>query len=315
MEQPREALFSRFGIGPAALLGSGGESEVYGLDQARVLRLYKPGVALAYIARRHGFYAWLHQQRPPFEVPRVLEQGTLDGCIYTVERRMGGRAFAAVLPGLRGADRQCALTSYLDVAAQIGTLSFPDRRFGELLAGAEQLQRDSWPQFVWDRLQQTYRASRRDVEADVPGVDAVLAHVAAELQSLEGFRQKSLVHGDYFPGNVYIDDQLSICGVGDFGYTTVVGDPRLDLAGAVAYLEVADGYLPEDTAFLMKCVEQRYGRAMRRWLALYRLYGSFYFSTCKTDDPPTYAWCIGNLRSWLQATERRHPSRRPAPPD
>jgi aminoglycoside phosphotransferase (APT) family kinase protein len=122
----------------------------------------------------------------------------------------------------------------------------------------------------------------------------------AELRALEGFQEKCLVHGDYFPGNVFVDDRLTICGVGDFGYTTVVGDSRMDLAGAVVYLEVVDGYRPDDTAFLTRLVEERYGRDMLRWIDFYRLYYSFYFSRCKVDDPRTYEWCIGNLRSWLQ---------------
>src|SRR5262249_46267390 len=160
------------------------------------------------------------------------------GRSYTIERRMPGRVFASMLPALEGADRERALASYLHVAAQIGATRFPNRPFGELLVAGEPLQRDSWAQFLWDRLQQTYRLSRPDVEQDVPGVDMVLAHVRAQLEALDGFRGRRLVHGDYFPGNVYIDDDLAISGVGDFGYTTVVGDPRMDIAGAVVFLEV-----------------------------------------------------------------------------
>ncbi len=294
-------MINVFHLNPRDLLGKGGESEVYALDDARVIRLYKPQTSLAYIERRHAFYAQLHAQRPPFEIPLILESGTLNDRIYTVEQRMCGRAFTDVLPALEGAGRQRALASYLDVAAQIGTIEFTDRPFGELLTTGEPLQRTAWPQFVWDRLQQTYRLSRADVEQDVPGVDAVLAYMRAELGTLESFQEKCLVHGDYFPGNVYINDQCDICGVGDFGYTSVVGDPRMDLAGAVGYLELVDGYQLDDTPFLMQLVEKRHGTEMVRWLDFYRLYCSFYFSTCKVDDLRTYAWCIRNLRSWLQA--------------
>ena len=294
------SMIDRFHITPADLLGKGGESEVYALDDARVLRIYKPQVPVDYVERRQAFYALLHEQRPPFELPLVLERGTAGDRVYTVERRMCGHDFAGVLPALEGGDRRRALTSYLQVAEQLGAIQFPARPFGELLTAGAPLQRDSWAQFLWDRLQQTYRFSRADVEQDVPGVDAILAHMRAELRALEGFQEKRLVHGDYFPGNVFVDDRLTICGVGDFGYTTVVGDSRMDLAGAVVYLEVVDGYRPDDSAFLMRLVEERYGRDMLRWIDFYRLYYSFYFSRCKVDDPRTYEWCIGNLRSWLQ---------------
>jgi putative membrane protein len=105
-----------------------------------------------------------------------------------------------------------------------------------------------------------------------------------------------LVHGDYFPGNVFIDDDLTISGVGDFSGLTIIGDPRMDLAGAVAYVEVVDSYRPDDTAFLLRLVTERHGEAILPILALYRLYYSLFFTVCKADDPEFYAWCIENLR-------------------
>ncbi|HWQ12486.1 MAG TPA: aminoglycoside phosphotransferase family protein [Roseiflexaceae bacterium] len=286
-----------FNVTAAALLGQGGESEVYALDGGRVLRVYKHGAPVAYLERRRAFYALLRERRPPFEVPDVLEAGTAGDRYYTVERRMAGRDFAAVLPGLEGAERERALASYLHIAGQIGALSFPERPFGEILAPGEPLQRDSWPAYLWDRLQRTLAHSRPDLEQDVPRLEALLAHVRYELRALEGFAERRLVHGDYFPGNVYIDDDLRVCGVGDFGYTTVVGDPRMDLAGAVVFLEVVDGYRPEDTPFLVRLLAEQHGPGIAPWVALYRLYYALYFSGCKLDDPYTYAWCVRSLQA------------------
>lgn len=288
-------MFGRFDVAPTDLLGAGGESEVYALDDARVLRIYKPGVRAEYVERRRGFYDLLAARRPPFELPVVLEGGRLGDRLYTVERRMPGRVFAEVLPTLRGADRERALASYLSVAEKIGEVCLPDRPFGEIMTADEPVQRDSWPEFLWERLQQSYRLSQPDLERDVPDIGVALALVRSELRGLEGFAERRLVHGDYFPGNVYVDDELEIRGVGDFGYSTVVGDPRLDLAGAIAFLEVVDGHRPEDTAFVTRLARERHETDIVRWLDLYRLYYSFYFSTCKVDDPPTYAWCVRNL--------------------
>jgi putative membrane protein len=288
-------MVQRFNVTPAGLLGRGGESEVYALDAGRVLRIYKAGAPEDYIARRTEFYAALQARQPPFELPDVLESGVIEGRRYTIERRMRGSDFAAVLPSLSGADRERALTSYLRTAGLIGTLTFPEQPFGELLAPGEPLQHVSWPAFLWERMQQTFSRSRTHLVRDVPRIDAVVQHVRAELAALEGIAQRSLVHGDYFPGNCYIDAALDVYGVGDFGYTTVVGDARMDLAGAVAYLEVVDGYRPEDTPFLMRLLAEWYGGDIARWIDLYRLYYSFYFSDCIATDPRTYAWCVHNL--------------------
>lgn len=290
-------MFADFSITPEDLLGQGGEAEVYALDSARVLRIYKAGAPIAYIERRHAFYAELGKRQPPFELPEVFDTGMAEGRYYTIERRMTGQAFAAVYPKLTGSEREQALTSYLDTVEQIGMLEFPNGSYGEILAPAEPLQRDTWQEFVWDRIQQTLAASRGDLEQDLPELEDVIEHFRSELAALET-SEKRLIHGDYFPGNCYIDDRLNVCGVGDFGYTTVIGDPRLDLAGAVAYLEVAGGYDPEDTNFLMRLLVERYSTGITRWINFYRLYCAFYFSVCKHDDPITYAWSLRNLGSF-----------------
>lgn len=295
------SLLHHFHLDTTSLLGKGGESEVYALDSSRVLRIYKAGMPEHYIQQRRAFYTFLDQQHPPFELPVVLDQGSIDDRSFTIERRMRGRDFAQVLPGLTNGDRRHALASYLAVAAHIGTIQYPMQPFGELLS-ADLLQRDTWPQFLWDRLQHTFQTSRTDVERDVPQIDRVLAYMRSELHDLDRFGEKCLVHGDYFPANVFIDDTLTVCGVGDFGYTTVVGDARMDLAGAIAFLEVVDGYQPHDTVFLMQTAVARHGAEVVRWITFYRLYYSFYFSHCKADDPKTYAWCIRNFQSWLDAT-------------
>jgi aminoglycoside phosphotransferase (APT) family kinase protein len=135
-----------------------------------------------------------------------------------------------------------------------------------------------------------------DLAADVPGIDALLTRFRGELRALEGFGERRLVHGDYFPGNCYIDETLAVCGVGDFGYTTVAGDPLLDTAGAIFYLEVSDGYREQDTPLLLALAAARHGREAMRQIDLYRRYCALYFSVCKRDDPRTYAWSVRHIR-------------------
>lgn len=284
-------------VSSADLLGSGGESEVYALDSTRILRVYHSHLPVAYLEQRHAFYAQLHAHHPPFEIPHVLDTGYINGRFYTVERRMNGRDFNKVLPTLTGSARAKALASFLRVAQLIGTIQFPDRPFGELLAMREPLCRDGWSQFLWDRMQRTLHTSRADVEQDIPYLASILQYLHEELRLFGGFTDKCLVHGDYFPGNVFIDDELNICGVGDFGYTTVIGDPRMDVAGAIVFLELTESHSPDDTALLLDLATAHYGSEIARVIHFYRLYYSIYFSYCKDSDRKTYDWCISNLAS------------------
>ena len=122
-------ILQQLGIAPIALLGRGGESSVYALDQTRVLRVYGRGASLDYLLARSSFYTQLAARHPPFATPLVLDHGVIDEYPYTIEQRMHGHDFAHILPQLTGRDREHALINYLNVSAQIGTIEFPELPF------------------------------------------------------------------------------------------------------------------------------------------------------------------------------------------
>jgi aminoglycoside phosphotransferase (APT) family kinase protein len=285
-------------------LGVGGESRVYALGKDQVLRIYHRGdsedndsnTPWDYVDKRRAFYEELSQHHLSIALPEVLSVNSWVGHIYTVEKRMPGQDFAKVLPTLRGADRAKALTSYLDVAAQLGTVRFPDRPFGELLVTDQPVQCERWSDYLRTRLQNNLAGGRTDLEQDVPDLDVVLAMIEDKLSLFDDYQEKCLVHGDYYPINLFIDDTYQICGVGDFGYTTLVGDRRMDLAGALLFIEVLPDYCADDSAFLQQQLTERWGDSMLEIVDFYRLYYSIFFSGCKADDPATYWWCVGNLR-------------------
>jgi len=293
---PDAPLLRRFGVTPADLLGRGGESDVYALDAGRVLRVYG-GDDLGYLARRKAFYDWLRGQGLPFATPEVWDVGREGEHLYALERRMAGRDFAQVLSTLDGADRARAMASYLKVAGQIGRVTLPGQPFGELVTPDAPLQAATWEEYLAQRMERILAESYPYLAEDVPDVAGVLAEVERRLAQVAGWQDKRLVHGDYFPGNVFIDADLTVCGVGDFGYSTLAGDPRLDLAGALAFVEVVDGYRPEDSVWLRRELAAHWGAEMLTVAESYRLYYAIYFSRCKVDDPRTYRWCVGALRA------------------
>jgi aminoglycoside phosphotransferase (APT) family kinase protein len=288
-------ILNRFGLFDSDLLGKGSESRVYSLDKEHVLRIYNSNMAWEYVEARRIFYESLAKEELPFAVPEILTVGAWVGHIYTVEKRMPGRDFEQVLVTLRGAERAKALTSYLEVAAALGAVRFPDKPYGELIR-PDRLQKQSWQAYLAARMEETLASSRIDLEQDVPHLDTVLKWIDKQLSLLGAEPPKSLVHGDYFPANVFVDDEFQISGVGDFSYATVAGDPRMDLAGAILFMETTRDYCRNDTRFLRRQVEQRWGRELLEVVDVYRLYYSIFFSGCKADDPVTYYWCVGNLR-------------------
>ncbi len=158
---------------------------------------------------------------------------------------------------LEGADRAKALTSFVDAAVLLGRVTFDDHPYGELLKNDNAIYRASWGEYLRARLQVALGTGRAALTQDVPDLDRVVAHLVDEFARLEPMTRKGLVHGDYFAGNVFIDDDLNICGVGDFGYSTLVGDPRMDLARDCGLLGCAHRSHPASSNSRRLCLFDR----------------------------------------------------------
>lgn len=294
----RRALLRRFGLDDGALLGEGGESWVYALDGARVLRVSKGGDRRADLERLRRFYRSLPPR--PFALPDIheidVERGGGDmGVSYSVEARIAGAPLSERLPSLGRRERERALAHYLDATESLGEIELPDARYGQLLAAAPRTA-PSWQAFLTDTVE---RAARDNgIDADLPRLDAEVARTLAEVGALPD-PPRALVHGDLFPGNVLVADDLTVTGVLDFSPHTVVGDPRMDLAGALAFLEVTPGYREDDSATLHALLLRRHGVELDPILRLYRRFHAFYFSFAR-DDVPLYRWCVAVLRGELE---------------
>ncbi len=276
---PEEALRA-FGLGPDALLGEGGEAQVYALNGSRVLRVHRPGTSRAAVERRAELYAELGRGRNavPFELPEVLETEARDDWIVSVERRLPGRAMCDVLREARGDRREALLDAYLTAADRIGDLPLPRPWFGDLLAADP----------IHTPTQRDYLEARaaRSLARAGPGFDAVDA--AALARALPEPARGDLVHMDFFPGNVLVDGD-GISAVLDFGPVTLIGDRRLDPLGAAIYLAPAmsPAATDADRAFAGRWLAEHglaaYRDAAERWLAA--------FWAWAVDDTRLHSWC------------------------
>ncbi len=293
-----DAVLRRFGVEPEDKIGHGGDATVYALDSERVLRvLHSPRSPIARIA---SFYAELAGQDPGFALPRVFEHGEIDGTAYSIDRRISGRPLIDILPELSGERRRKALDAYLDGAEAIGALSFERPLYGEILADPP-LQRPTWTAFLLDRADAALGTSTGYFADDVPDLDQVLAAVKRRIAALPAQPEPKLVHGDYFPGNVMIGDDLALSGVIDFGTLTVIGDPVMDVASAIVFIEVARKTV--DLADVTYLTARALGKRSDGFIESIRAYREYYALRlapyAKTGDPRLYAWCVRSLREAL----------------
>ncbi len=138
------------------------------------------------------------------------------------------------------------------------------------------------------------RRSQASLARDVPDLDPVVAEWEADVRTLVGAPQPELVHGDFFPGNVMVDDSGKLTAVIDFSPMTVSGDWRLDITGAEVFLELGGVGRREDRQIVERELNDRYG-VPADVTDVYRRYYALYFSAVGSEDPPVYDWCVRQL--------------------
>jgi len=282
-----DPVLQRFSLSQDDLLGFGSESRVYELGTNR-----------GYIDRLRGFYESLGRHDLPFEIPIVLEIATHGDLLYAIEKRIQGARMTDFLKAATGEARTRSLVSYVETANRVQELPIDTDEFGELLL-PKPVRRLAWAEYLIARARYSLSRGEAGFAEDVPGLADIVAGWEKELELVSEVTTPCLVHGDYFPGNVMVDERGQVIAVIDFSPMSVAGDPRLDLLCALIFIEVDDGYHPSDSETVRQLIADRHGEDMLRLEGVYRTYYSLYFSPVKRGDPKLYAWCVANL------TERR----------
>lgn len=211
----------------AELLGSGGEADVYSLDDASVVRLYRDASPETVSGARHRKDLCDEIARGvgtlAFATPIVLEQGEFRGRCFQIEERLHGTSLLSALDSLDTESRERVITAYMDTAWSVAEIDLGRPYFGEI-GRTDAIQTTSWQQYLCERATNSLASS------PLSHIDAVsVAEPLGEPESV------SLVHIDYFPGNVMTNGQ-SITAVIDWGYSTIIGDRRMNAMVAAAHL-------------------------------------------------------------------------------
>jgi aminoglycoside phosphotransferase (APT) family kinase protein len=290
-----DGVLERFGIGDEVLLGAGAESRVYALSDDLVLRVYR-GAAGRTIRERKALLTALPREAVSFALPEIVGEGMAGGTAYTVERRIPGRSLASALADLRGDARANAWRNYLDAAGAIARLTIEGDEFGETTGwGGTPLREHTWTGYLLASIDRALRERRDILSRDVPGFEIALDRVRQRVVALGEPAERVLVHGDFHPQNVMVDNRGRITGVIDFGGNTLLGDQRMDFASAALFAAIPE--VPEadelDAAFVMGEACRRNGAGFSDVVEAYRGYYAIHFSGGSDD----YAGCVSALRA------------------
>jgi putative membrane protein len=292
-------LLATFGTSRDQLLGSGGESEVFAVDHDRVLRLYRgrheaPGRTAAQLQALYQSWAGCDIG---LELPVIFDWGERDGQFFTVDRRLSGRNFSGWLQYADMAQRRPALISFLDATERLEKLPSPVPGFARLIGEGAPQQFGTLVELLSSMLRGPLHSSRTQLERDIPDVAEVWNRLHGELAQRSVM--PAIVHGDVCPPNAYLSrgpEGPVVTTIADFSPHTVHGDPLMDVAGALIFLELepyADAVA--DSAWLEAVAVERHGQEIVRWIDVYRRFYGFYFSNAYAFDPHLYAWCVRQL--------------------
>jgi thiamine kinase-like enzyme len=153
-----------------------------------------------------------------------------------------------------------------------------------------------WHQFLIRFLQYKLAQVSPYLSRDVPQLAAKVEHLQTILdQPYRG--EERLIHGDFCPSNLLVDDEHEITALLDFGLLTMVGDPLFGLATSWVFFDMYDELKAQVRERYLAMLLDRLGRQARSRLYCYVLIYSIlsantYSPQCSDGH---YYWCIANL--------------------
>ncbi len=261
-----------------------------------MLRILKRPGDTGLLERQRAFLGEIDGQ---LSVPTSVIEAIDPAGRFTIERRLMGTPLITLLTQLGGADRRKAIAAYVDGAEATGRLLLPDRPYGQMLAAAP-ITAETWSGFFRLSLDHWLAENGAAIAQATGSVARVAANAMALAAALPERPAKALAHGDYFPGNVLLDETLTISGLVDFSVYTLTGDPLYDAITAALFLEMIDVAGADDVALARHLLVARHGEAILPSGRFYRAYAAIVMADPANAAPPyprLYAWSVANLRA------------------
>ena len=136
------------------------------------------------------------------------------------------------------------------------------------------------------------------LKRDVVNYDAKVKQLV-EILSLGYEGEYSLIHGDFYPGNVMINESGKVTGLIDFGLMTMYGDNLFDIAIGWVCFDMYNELNANIYERYLNIIISTLGEDVRKRLYFYVLIYSYisanlYSHNCEDGH---YQWCVRNLNN------------------
>lgn len=275
------------------------EVHIYGKD--KVLKIYNSmsNYKKQEILRR--FYDSIQSSDVSYEFPYIYNIVEEDNIVVTIEKRILGKSMQNFLSRLNNEQLNTLMNTYLSASLEMQAVKLDPNFEGYKLFDDYRIpasQQKDWH----DLLKQYLIKKQKEVEGyfseDVVNYQDKLG-ILLEILSSEYQGNYSLLHGDFYPGNLLINEEGEITGLIDFGLMTMYGDYLFDVATGWVFFDMYDKLKANILERYLNLIINTLGEEVREKLYFYVLVFSIFAANFYSEDCSDghYQWCVRNLNN------------------
>lgn len=297
----KSILLDKFGISKSDYLGSGMEAEVYAYDDNKVVKLYNDMSDSNKQRILKGFYSKIDSSSLSYELPFIYDTFEENGILVTIEKRIEGNNLQSMLSKMNYIEQNNMMETYLNANIELKSVKVKPNLEGYTLFNDQQISSlniNSWFDLLKEEIFRKQKELESYLKRDVVNYSAKVKQLVGIL-SLGYEGEYSLIHGDFYPGNVMINESGKVTGLIDFGLMTMYGDNLFDIAIGWVCFDMYNELNANIYERYLNIIISTLGEDVRKRLYFYVLIYSyvsanFYSHNCEDGH---YQWCVRNLNN------------------
>lgn len=297
----KSIILDKFGISKSNFLGSGMESEVYAYDDNKVVKLYNDMSDSNKQRILKGFYSKIDSSSLSYELPFIYDTFEENGILVTIEKRIEGNNLQSMLSKMNYIEQNNMMETYLNANIELKSVKIKPNLEGYILFNDQQISSlniNSWFDLLKEEIFRKQKELESYLKRDVVNYDAKVKQLV-EILSLGYEGEYSLIHGDFYPGNLMINESGKVTGLIDFGLMTMYGDNLFDIAIGWVCFDMYNELNANIYERYLNIIISTLGEDVRKRLYFYVLIYSYisanlYSPNCEDGH---YQWCVKNLNN------------------
>lgn len=294
------SIVAELGFHRDQIIGMGMQALVLDADD-EIVKIYLHSSPLPDLPRLQAFYASLDASTVSYTVPSIIEIKTHASHTIVREAKISGRSLNAdALNALDKAQVQKYITGYVDALFAVRRIKTAFLAEGELVTPiVVGTHFGDWHNLLREHIEDKWKTDFDFLPTDVTDW-SIKSDLLQRLFSQPYTGEAALIHGDFFPGNLMVDDDLNVTALVDFGTMTTHGDALWDVITGWAFIDMYNEVENHDLkGMVMAHLTERLTSAELSLAYSYLMVFSLITSNlyAPNDRDGHYWWCAGNLNN------------------